>query len=215
MFNKLKSNKGSLTVESSICISCLLFFILILMSYLAGLYTESIVEECLLESSQRLQAELPLLKAFDELSIIEESLFRAHVEKNFKASIRKRTAEIAFFNMGNRTLHINASKSKYQSEIDGQMKLSIGIDWSFFFFESYKVSIERTLYCQKPPAFFKINHESTEEEKSVFLADHPSVYHTNPSCRSLKNRHKNQVQLKNLNNAYRECKFCERERLNE
>lgn len=218
MKTKHSSSRGSFTVEASIAMVSLIFFILFLMSYIGGLYTESLIEECLVETSQVVRAKLPLLMSAENLSLIEEPLFRGLVKEEFKNAFEKRSHQRAVFRFGIKELKVDSSESLYISETSGKMKFSIGVQWEMIFLERAEINIERTLYCQRLPEFFQIefaNKIEVSQSKTVYLADHPSVYHTSASCRSLKNRNKNTVILKRLNGQYRECKFCARERKND
>lgn len=213
---KIRSNsRGSLTAEASIVMLCLIFYILFLMSYLGGLYTESLVEESLLEASQVVRAKVPLLTSNQGLAVLEEGLFDSLVGEAFEQAFEKRLNQRQLFRYGIKDLVMDSTASSYKSTVEGKMKLSINLEWQLLFLESQKIKIERTLYCQRLPVFFHVDFTTDRRDKqdiSVYLADHPSVYHTNENCRSIKNRNKRQVKLSTLNGLYRECKFCLREK---
>lgn len=210
---KLKSHRGSLTAEASIAFACLFFFILVLMTYLGGLYTEVLVQESLVEASLRVRAQEPLIREGENLKIGEELIYRNMVKSNFTKAFSKRGKQRFFYKTDDLLETLDVSDSKLYYEDGYSMKLAVSMEWPLLFFDKKVVHIERSLIC-KPFTSFRDPVEVLREEgfSHVYMADHPSVYHTNPNCRSIKNRNKTKVTLDSIEDQFRECKFCQNER---
>ena len=217
MKNKLNNSRGSFTVEASISMVCLIFFILFLMSYIGGLYTENLIEECLLETSQVVRAKLPLVMSIEELSIIEEPMFMGLVKTEFKSAFEKRTNQRDVFKFGIKQLNVDSSNSRYISDSEGKMKLVVAVEWQMIFFENIEIEIERSLYCERLPEFFHVDLPVAKEEsesEGVYLTNYKSVYHTDPNCHHLR-KSRIPVNLKDLDSSKRECSSCIKRRNND
>ncbi len=217
MMKKIRASRGSFTVEASIAMVSLIFFILFLMSYIGGLYTESLIEECLLETSQVVRAKLPVITSIEKLTIVEEPLFRSLVKNEFKNAFEKRTTQRDVFKFGIKELNIDSSDSQYISDCSDKMKFSVGVRWQIIFLESTEIEIQRVLYCQRLPEFFHVELPTAGEEtqaKVVYLTNYESVYHTDPNCYHL-SKSKRPVDFESLNDKKRECNNCIKRRMHE
>lgn len=214
MKSKLMNRRGSFTAESSIAMVCLIFFILFLMSYMGGLYTESLIEESLLESSQTLRAKLPIVTSMEQLSIIEEPLFRKLVKEDFIKAFEKRANQREVFRFGIKELSVDSSESQYISDQDGKMRLTVSLKWQMLFLESKEIEIERSLYCQRLPEFFHVEFPDIEDDKqaqTVYVTNHRSVYHTNGNCHYLR-KSKRAIDINDSDAPTRECSDCKKRR---
>lgn len=214
MNKKLLNNRGSLTAEATVAFTVMLFFIIFLMTAIGMRYTETIMEEALSEASLHIRSELPLVLPTGN-SIGEDLIFQTLVKKEFHTALEKRKDQRFIFTAHDPLDDIKVSESTYYDAETGLMKLSVEAEWPVIFFEAHPCPIKRTLYC-KPFSEFREPYKFLKKNgiERVYLADHPSVYHTNPDCRSIKNRNKTSVDLADLEGRLRECKFCQRERSN-
>lgn len=214
MIKKLLNNKGSLTAEATVAFTVMLFFIIFLMTAIGMRYTETVMEEALAEASLHIRSELPLVLPTGN-SIGEDLIFQTLVKKEFHKALEKREQQRFIFTANDPLEDIDVSASTYSDAETGLMKLSVQADWPIIFFEAHPCPIKRTLYC-RPFSEFREPYDFLKKSgiETVYLADNPSVFHTNPDCRSIKNRNKRSVDLTSLEGRFRECKFCQRERSN-
>jgi len=212
----IDNRRGSLTAESTIGLFCFIFLSVFLMTYLGALYTESLVEESLLEASLHVRAELPLVLPVETGVLGENLIFQQLVKSKFREAMDKRINQRFQFIANHSLMAVDVEASNYRSQEEGMMKLSAAVSWPIVFYDQREIVVSRSLYCRRFSTFrdpykFLKNVDVTH----VYMADHPSVYHTNPSCRSIKNRHKTKVTIESLEGTFRECKFCKKERTNQ
>jgi hypothetical protein len=187
-------------------------FMVFLMTAIGMVYTESIMEEALSEASLHVRAEVPLLLPSQE-GFVQDLVFQALVKKAFEKALEKRRGQRLIFTAQDPLEDVDVSCSSFYDEETGLMRLVVEAQWPLIFFEEHPMTIKRVLYC-RPFSQFRQPLKFLEKEgiRTVYMADHPSVYHTNPNCRSIKNRNKTAVDLSEIQGHYRECKFCQRER---
>lgn len=213
MFNKLGNQRGSLTAESAIGMTCFIFFVFFLLTFSGGLYIESMIEESLAEASLQVRAELPLLLPTATASPIEDLALQKLLKGKMKKSLEKRLDQRILFIQEDPLDKLDTGDTKFVETEENLMKLSVKVEWPIVFFENHPIEIERILYC-KVFSSFRTPYKFLEKEgiTTVYLANHPSVFHTNRNCQSIREREANKVSLNSLEGKYRECKFCQKER---
>ncbi len=204
----IKNNKASLSLEASISVSCIIFFMIFLISFTGLKYTEELLEESIVEASLNVRTKCAFVIYKDELKA-KNRIFKNIVHHELIKSLEKRKSQMPFFS--SKKFIIDVSGSEYNS---GNLKMCVDMDYDVLFFNKSRTTIHRTLYFNSFTYFrepFKFLREQGTSE--VYLADHPSVYHTYRDCRSIKGRNATPYDLSDLKGEYRECKFCQKRRL--
>lgn len=205
------NEKGSLTAEASITLVCFIFFSLFIMAVLGGLYVTTLLDECLLEASTEINRQLPIMDIMS-LDQSRSVAFSLMAEKQVKGAFEKRLNQHLLWQDGLLMKNFDASGSVLDYD-DTHMLLTVQMRYPIPYGPEEGLLLERHLVCRKWSPFLTAGKQLERQGiEFVYLADHPSVYHTNPQCRSIKNRHRRQVTVMSLKDQFRECKFCLRER---
>lgn len=183
-----------------------------LIALLAGLYTESLLEECLLDASMNMRSEIAFIHQGTGIDLIDEKIFEQLLKRQVSKAVKERESQRLFYDTDKLIGTIDVSNSVLDYGPD-RMLLAVSIQWPISYLQSQPVKIERKLSVKKWTPFVDIGSVlKADGITEVYMANHPSVYHTNPQCRSIKNREKHIVKLEDIKTHYRECKFCVRER---
>lgn len=209
----LGNKRGSLTAEASIGMAVFLITVFTLIALLAGLYTSNLLEECLLDASMNMRSEMAFINQGTGIDLIDQAVFEKLLKRQMTKAIKERDNQRLFYDTDKliKTIDVSSSVLDYESD---RMLLAVSAQWPLSYIKSKPIKIERKLAIRKWTPFVDIGGVlKADGIKEVYMANHPSVYHTNPMCRSIKNREKTVVKLKDIKKNFRECKFCIKERI--
>lgn len=208
----LMNRRGSLTAEATITMSVFLMTVVTLIALLAGLYTSSLLEECLLDASMKMRSEMAFINQGTGVDLIDQTVFEKLLKRQVTQAIKERQDQRLFYDTDKLIETIDVSNSVLEYESD-RMLLAVSVQWPLSYINVQPIEIERKLAIRKWTPFVDIGAVlKADGITEVYMANHPSVYHTNSQCRSIKNREKHVVKLNDIKKDFRECKFCIRER---
>lgn len=208
----LMNKKGSLTAEATITMAVFLTTVVTLIALLAGLYTSSLLEECLLDASMNMRSEMAFINQGTGVDLIDQTVFEKLLKRQVTQAIKERQDQRLFYDTDKLIETIDVSNSVLEYESD-RMLLAVSVQWPLSYMNSQPIEIERKLAIRKWTPFVDIGAVlKADGITEVYLATHYSVYHTNPQCRSIKNRVKTKVNINDIDPKLKECQYCVEER---